>query len=394
MDTNGIERLVILPFTGYREWQQIARDLTGIFRDKIGGTGKFQQVDAAVYKPNADAADAVFTGEVTRFIVQDSSRQLERKTKDGETVQFTVYDRVVSLEFTYRLIRDRDGTLIGERRISCTAENRGAENRASLPSGVDMAKQAAQNKLYDFTKEIVPWTSTEKLVLDKETSRDRTLKGRMKEAEALVKAGSYKAAQDAYAGIYAETKSLAAGYNQAILAQPLDGLEAAVSLMSNLVNATGYNKARAELDRLRWFIGENAAAAANQTGVSQQQIAIRKVSQGLIAALPAGSRISLFHISKSEIDRTDVVIREITPLLMNSSITVLERENAALLDAEKQFQSSGEVSDDSYVSIGQMLGVEIIVTFSITGSGHLRKLTVKSVSVETGQILYSESTDM
>jgi hypothetical protein len=52
------------------------------------------------------------------------------------------------------------------------------------------------------------------------------------------------------------------------------------------------------------------------------------------------------------------------------------------------------VSDDAYVSIGKMLGVETIVTVSITGSGSQRKLTTRSISVETGKVLYSDSTEI
>ena len=393
MDTNGIERLVVLAFKGTGDRDQIAQELTDIFKGRIGETATFEMVDASVYKPGAGAVDAVFTGEVTKFTVKDSSRQEPRKTKEGQTVQITVYDRDVELDFTYRLVRERDGKVVGERKISCTGKESGKENRADLASGADIGKNSAMQQLKSFNTEIVPWTSTEKLTLDKETSKDKALKARMKETEKLVKAGSYQAAQDEYAAIYTETKSLAAGYNQAILAQPLESLEAAIALMSSLVNATGYAKAKTELSRLRTFLGENAAAAANQTGTSQQAIAIGQIAQGLTAALAPGSRVSLFNISKSEPDLADVVIREITPALMNRNITVLERETK-LLEAEKQFQSSGEVSDDSFVSIGQMLGVETIVTFSITGSGHQHKLTVRSVSVETGKVIYNESTEL
>ncbi|MDR2518094.1 MAG: hypothetical protein LBD13_01585 [Spirochaetaceae bacterium] len=394
MDTNGIERMTVLPFTGRGDRQQIASDLTGIFEELIGGTGVFQMVNSRGYQKGS--VDAVFTGEVTKYESGIVPRDVQENTQSGP-VQKTVYDRVVQLEFTYVLTRERDSIDIGKRKVSCTGRDSGKGSPSELAPADDIAKKAARYELSRFTQEIVPWTSTEKLTLDKETSKDKALKDRMKAAEKLVKGGSYKAAQDEYAAIYADTKSLAAGYNHAILAQPLESLEAAVGLLSILVNETGYAKAKTELSRLSGFLGENAAAAASTTGTSQQDLAIEKIGQGLIAALPEGSRVSLFNISKSGSERelTDVVIREITPSLIDRSITVLERgENAALIDAEKQFQSSGEVSDDSYVSIGHMLGVETIVTFSVSGSGHQRKLTVKAVSVETGKVGYNESTEL
>ncbi|MDR0557444.1 MAG: CsgG/HfaB family protein [Treponema sp.] len=398
MDTNGIERLVVMPFEGSGDRGRLASALTSIFREKISGTGKFKLVEPFAYKPGEGVADAVFTGSVVGYAVQNSSHAVTRtrKSSDGKTnvqYQVTVYDRKVSIEFTYRLIRDRDGVAIGERRIS-GAMTDSKENMSDLRPGDAMARSIAEGRLSGFTREIVPWTSQEKLTLDKETSKDKALKARMKDANALVKAGNLKAARDAYARIYADTNSLAAGYNQALLTHSLDGLDAAISLMSALVSATGYPKAHAELARLEGFRRENAAAAANQTGVSALDLAVKNAAEGLIAALPAGSRVSLLNISTSGKERVDVVIHEITASLMDGGIIVLDRENLDAINAEKRYQASGEVSDDSYVSIGRMLGVETIVTFSITGSGSQRKLAIKSVSVETGKILYNALTEI
>ncbi|MDR1256949.1 MAG: hypothetical protein LBJ86_04325, partial [Spirochaetaceae bacterium] len=335
MDTNGIERLVVMPVEGSGDRHQIAESLTQIFREKINGTGKFKTVEHTVYKPASGMADAVLTGTVTGYTVQDGSHQVKRiqKASDGTSreVQVTIYNRKVSLEFTYRIISDRDGTVVrnGERTVSCTASD-SAEDRSNLQSGLSMAKNAAESRLSSFNRDVVPWKSTERLKLEKETSKDKALKARMKEANALVKAENVKAAQESYARIYAETGSLPAGYNAAILALPLDGLDAAISLMSSL-SATGYPKARTELARLEGFSRETAAAAANQTGTSARDLAIKKAADGLIGALPAGSRVSLLNVSASEKDTVDVVIREITDSLVRMNITVLDRQNLQLI---------------------------------------------------------------
>jgi hypothetical protein len=389
--TDGVERLTVAPFKGSGSWQQIADRLTVEFRNKIGELGTFSMVDYSTYQKGT--VDAVFTGEVTNFTVNDTSRKVERKNKEGQTVQVTIYDRKVSLGFTYRLIRDRDGEVLGSDTLNISATDSN-ENASELNSAAGMAFNALPGNLRDFNKKLVPWTSSEKLVLDKETSKDKALKTRMKEAAALVKAGSYKAAQEEYAKIYAETNSLAAGYNQAILAQPLEGLEAAISLMSTLQSATGYRKAAVEVERLRGFLSEGQKATSSTAGESIQTIATKKALAGLAAVLPSGSRVSLINISKSDKELTDVIIRDISPELMKNNITVLERENLALIEAEKNFQVSGEVSDESYVSVGKMLGVETIVTFSIFGSGHQRKLTIKAVSIETGKVTYNDSTEI
>jgi len=48
---------------------------------------------------------------------------------------------------------------------------------------------------------------------------------------------------------------------------------------------------------------------------------------------------------------------------------------------------SGEVSDDSAVSIGSMLGASIVITGSITGTGNTKRITMKALDVATSQII-------
>lgn len=387
MDTSGIERLAVLDFQGSEDQQELAGALTRLFKEKISGTGKFQMVDSSAYSQNEGSVDGVFTGEIISYTVKDTSRFTMLLTE--------FYNRSVELTFTYTLIRARDNVTIGQRSISCTNWDGDKTDPKTLQPGHTLAAEAAKYVLRNFNQELLPWTIKEELTLDKETSKDKAVKNRMKDAEKLVKAGSIKAAYEAYAGIYGETKSLAAGYNQAILAQPLESLEAAIALMQRLVNDTGYTKASAELTRLRGFLSESERAAANTAGISQQKIAIQRASKGLTDALPPGSRVSLLNVSGSDKDLVDTVIRETTnSLVATGNITVLDRDNLNLINAEQQYQLSGEVSDDSMVGIGKMLGVDTIVTFSITGTGHQRKLTVKSLRVETGQVLYNESTEI
>ena len=55
---------------------------------------------------------------------------------------------------------------------------------------------------------------------------------------------------------------------------------------------------------------------------------------------------------------------------------------------------SGEVSDESAQSIGQMLGAEAIVTGSLSEHGAEYRLAIKSVSVQTSAIRYLENTQV
>jgi hypothetical protein len=81
MDTNGVERLVVIPFESSGNRRQIAGMLTQIFRTKINDTGMFKMVEYTGYRPGSGMEDAVFTGTVTGYTVRDSSRQVERTRK-------------------------------------------------------------------------------------------------------------------------------------------------------------------------------------------------------------------------------------------------------------------------------------------------------------------------
>jgi hypothetical protein len=52
---------------------------------------------------------------------------------------------------------------------------------------------------------------------------------------------------------------------------------------------------------------------------------------------------------------------------------------------------SDEVDDTQAVSIGKFAGANIIITSSVTGSGDLRRLRLRALSTETGQVVVAAS---
>lgn len=401
MDTSGINRLAVMPFgtAGHGPNQrQIAGALTTIATEAIAGAHYFTLVDPGEITRResagmgyADAVDAVFRGDVVALSVDDSSHSEEyiETTRDGKKIKRskTIYDRSVVLDFTYRLVRARDGTVIGQRHRTATGTNH-SETRRDLESGFTLARRAAERELSGLAREVAPWKSVVRRTLEKETSKDKALKARMKEAEALVKGGSYRSAKDAFGQIYRETGSFAAGYNEAVMAEALGELDESISLMTALGESTGNQKALAAAARLAVIKRDNQTLAEKFTGKSAEDTVAAQAAAELIAALPQKAAVSLFNTSRTDTGLADRVIDEMAAALMDAgTFTLLDRRNLALINAEKRYQASGEVSDESFVDIGHMLGVEIIVTVSITGSGSRRHLSVTATTVETGEIL-------
>lgn len=116
--------------------------------------------------------------------------------------------------------------------------------------------------------------------------------------------------------------------------------------------------------------------------------AINKASENLINNLPDRSKIAVLSVSSRDRNSATFVMDELEFQLVDSGFfTVVDRKTLDQVRSEQEFQLSGEVDDDSAVSIGKMLGADIVVTGSISGSGSMQRLTLKALNVQTAQIV-------
>jgi TolB-like protein len=114
---------------------------------------------------------------------------------------------------------------------------------------------------------------------------------------------------------------------------------------------------------------------------------LQEVSDYLIERIPADSTIAVFNIkTKNEALSSYVNDRISEDLVNNGKITVLDRHNHDLIQAEYDFQYSGETSEETTVSIGKKIGAESIVTVIIDEFGELYRLQIRSIEVETARI--------
>jgi curli biogenesis system outer membrane secretion channel CsgG len=78
---------------------------------------------------------------------------------------------------------------------------------------------------------------------------------------------------------------------------------------------------------------------------------------------------------------------ELTLLLVNArKYSVVDRQNLELIRAEQNFQLSGEVDDDTAVSIGRLIGAAMVIIGSISPYQEAKYLRLKVLDVETGEI--------
>lgn len=116
--------------------------------------------------------------------------------------------------------------------------------------------------------------------------------------------------------------------------------------------------------------------------------AVHRAADTIIENIPEGATIAILNISSSDRDLAEFVIEELTFIMVDArKYKIVDRKNLDLIRAEQQFQLSGDVDDNSAVSIGKMLGASIVITGSITVTGSSRRLTARALDVTTAQIV-------
>ena len=135
------------------------------------------------------------------------------------------------------------------------------------------------------------------------------------------------------------------------------------------------------------------AAAAQQPrqalgSASGIEGAVARASLLFVGELRKGATVAVISISSNNSDLATFAIDELEYQLVTAKqFTIVDRKTLDAIRLEQNFQLSGEVSDSSAVSIGNMLGANFVITGTIAGSGNTQRLTLKALDVKTAQIV-------
>jgi hypothetical protein len=140
---------------------------------------------------------------------------------------------------------------------------------------------------------------------------------------------------------------------------------------------------RTQSDLRRQMQGSQVRAA------SDREEAANRASEKFINGLPAGTTIAVMGISSRDTETAAFIMNILQDRLVSANkFKIVDRKYLDAVYAERNFQyNSGEVDDDSMVSMGKMLGANIVITGDIGGSGNSRRLNLKALDVQTGEIL-------
>jgi hypothetical protein len=123
-------------------------------------------------------------------------------------------------------------------------------------------------------------------------------------------------------------------------------------------------------------------------GAPAREIAINRISEKFISSLPEKSIIAVLSVSAGNNEEAAFIMDELEYRLVESNkFKIVDRKTLDTIREEQNFQLSGNVSDESAVSIGYMLGAGIVITGDISGTGTSRRLTLKALDVQTSEIV-------
>ncbi|GHV92661.1 hypothetical protein AGMMS50268_31640 [Spirochaetia bacterium] len=137
------------------------------------------------------------------------------------------------------------------------------------------------------------------------------------------------------------------------------------------------------------------AAAPASSGSMSLDEAIAQAAAQMEARLPARTEVALISVSSPSASFSQYVLDGLEAALVRSgNLVVVDRANLDKVRAELGFQMTGEVSDASAKSIGQMVGAGAIVTGSLSNIGTLFRLTFKAIEVERAVVAVSFPADI
>jgi hypothetical protein len=107
----------------------------------------------------------------------------------------------------------------------------------------------------------------------------------------------------------------------------------------------------------------------------------------LAGRLPENSKVAVLRFNSRTQKASDYVLNELSRLLVNDGrLAVVDRRNLELLQEEMNYQLSGEVSDETALSIGKRVGAQAVIFGSMASLGEAYQITFQIVMVETAEV--------
>jgi hypothetical protein len=190
--------------------------------------------------------------------------------------------------------------------------------------------------------------------------------------------------------IYAELYTMKTGEVAFSAAGGTVAISVAANSLDNFVITIAGSAAASASGLAQNALGGLAPAPSSQQrpiGQSTLESALSAAADVIIGRLTPRTTVAVVSVASQDTEAAEFVVDELAYIIVSSgNFKVVDRKSLDAIKSEQNFQISGDVDDDSAVSIGKLLGANIVITGSISGVGSTRRLRLKALDVMTAEI--------
>ena len=123
------------------------------------------------------------------------------------------------------------------------------------------------------------------------------------------------------------------------------------------------------------------------SGPDELDLAIRDASDYLNDNIPEGSMFVILNIQSDSEVLSEYIIDELIANAVNDrNFKVVNKQQLDAIRAEQNFQLSSEVDDNLALTIGKLLGAQIVVSGRISQIADRYRMIIRALEVETAQM--------
>jgi hypothetical protein len=135
------------------------------------------------------------------------------------------------------------------------------------------------------------------------------------------------------------------------------------------------------------FTVKGTVISLSSKSASGVEGALERAAEQTLKNVPVRSKIAIVYITAQDRGTTEYIAGELEFIWVNADYTIIDRIQLDKIRREQNFQMSGEVDDNTAVSIGKFIGANIIVTGRVDGEGNLRRLRLRAFDTQTTQVV-------
>jgi len=124
---------------------------------------------------------------------------------------------------------------------------------------------------------------------------------------------------------------------------------------------------------------------ANGYSDSEARSIVQSLDRQQVTSLAAQFRMAGTNIQVNSY--ADYAVEDLEYNLVKAGFRLVDRQQIERIRGEQDFQISGDVDDNSAVSIGKMAGASVVVIISVNYTDGSGRLTLKALDIQTAEII-------